>query len=329
MQLPVVSFFSGGGGLDLGFRQVGFKTIFAADHDSAAVNTFNSNTGNHKIAHQIDLSSITTDEVINMIEETGIKPIGALGGPPCQGFSRANSSSCADDPRNALPLKYAELITNLRKRFQIDFFVFENVPGMCDKKHVKTFSSIKNHLNNGGFNLFEKEVQASHFGVPQKRKRIFLIGINREKYPSLSFSFPVGIDCDINVYDTIGHLPEPVFFSRDLTPENIPFHKNHWTMRPKSIKFQDGVKPGGRSFKLLYWDKKSPTVAYGNREIHIHPNGKRRLSIHEAMLLQGFPTNYILTGNLSKQVEQVSNAVPPPVAKAIASSIKQAIESAV
>jgi DNA (cytosine-5)-methyltransferase 1 len=63
-------------------------------------------------------------------------------------------------------------------------------------------------------------------------------------------------------------------------------------------------------------------VAYGNREVHVHPDGNRRLSILEAMLLQGFPQEYQLTGSLSAQVTQVSNAVPPPIAKAIAEQIR-------
>ena len=72
----------------------------------------------------------------------------------------------------------------------------------------------------------------------------------------------------------------------------------------------------------LSWDKPSRTVAYGNREIHVHPSGLRRISIYEAMLLQGFPENFELKGNFSEQVTQISNAVPPPVSLAIAKSIK-------
>jgi DNA (cytosine-5)-methyltransferase 1 len=80
----------------------------------------------------------------------------------------------------------------------------------------------------------------------------------------------------------------------------------------KSRKFSSGRLSTGRSFKLLAWDEVSPTIAYGNREIHVHPNGGRRLSVFEAMLLQGFPSDYILTGTLSSQVTQISNAVGLP-----------------
>ena len=72
---------------------------------------------------------------------------------------------------------------------------------------------------------------------------------------------------------------------------------------------------------MLEWGKPSWTVADGHREVHIHPSGKRRLSIYEAMLLQGFRPDYVLKGNLSDQIRLVSDAVPPPLARALAESV--------
>ena len=80
-----------------------------------------------------------------------------------------------------------------------------------------------------------------------------------------------------------------------------------------------------RSFKTLRWDEPSYTVSYGNREVHIHPSGKRRLSAFEAMQLQGFPKDFVLNGTFSDQISQISEAVPPPLAKAVAVTIKKAI----
>jgi DNA (cytosine-5)-methyltransferase 1 len=98
-------------------------------------------------------------------------------------------------------------------------------------------------------------------------------------------------------------------------------------MKPKSPRFRrpHAVSIDGRSFKRMSWSDASPTIAFGNREIHIHPTGTRRLSIYEAMLLQGFPASFVLEGNLSEQVEQVSNAVPPPLAKSVAAAIDLAM----
>jgi DNA (cytosine-5)-methyltransferase 1 len=105
-------------------------------------------------------------------------------------------------------------------------------------------------------------------------------------------------------------------------------HPNHWTMQPKSTRFQnpEAHAGNGRSFKRLKWDEASPTIAFGHREIHVHPNGRRRLSIFEALLLQGFPPSFVLEGNLSEQVEQVSNAVPPAMARSLANALKLALQ---
>jgi DNA (cytosine-5)-methyltransferase 1 len=100
-------------------------------------------------------------------------------------------------------------------------------------------------------------------------------------------------------------------------------------MVPRSDRFFDGsLKEGdlkGRPFRVLKWDAPSWTVAYGHREVHVHPSATRRLSVFEAMLLQGFPRGYELCGTLSDQIRLVSDAVPPPVAEALANSIIKAL----
>jgi DNA (cytosine-5)-methyltransferase 1 len=130
-----------------------------------------------------------------------------------------------------------------------------------------------------------------------------------------------------NVGDVIRKLCAPAFFSRELQTKDIPVHANHWTMRPKSDRFSQlpSAWRATRSFRLTKWDAPSPTIAFGHREIHVHPSCTRRLSIYEAMLLQGFPNAFILKGTLSDQVEQISNAVPPPLALSIAQGIRRAV----
>jgi DNA (cytosine-5)-methyltransferase 1 len=123
------------------------------------------------------------------------------------------------------------------------------------------------------------------------------------------------------VWTALAGLPNPTFYRRDLAPEDIEFHPNHWTMNPRSAKFQSRIHGEGRSFRRLKWGKPSFTVAYGNREVHVHPNGKRRLSVFEAMRLQGFPESYVLRGTLSDQISQVSDAVPPPLVSVLPSAL--------
>jgi DNA (cytosine-5)-methyltransferase 1 len=148
---------------------------------------------------------------------------------------------------------------------------------------------------------------------------------NGQGYPMIKPRKRKGVG---TVREAIGGLAEPAFFRCGLDPAKFPVHPNHWTMQPKSPRFgnpDDVVYKDARSFKRLKWDVPSRTIAFGHREIHIHPDGHRRLSIHEAMLLQGFPNRFVLEGNLSEQVEQVSNAVPPPLSRSIAAAVRRAL----
>lgn len=322
----VISLFSGAGGLDWGFHKNGFNIALAIDNTAAAIKT---HQRNFKKTHSIvdDLVNIGPNGVLEKVRECIPEGahIGVIGGPPCQGFSRANTGSHADDPRNMLPALYLEFVQTLKQHYVVDFVVFENVLGMKDKKHAPTYQALLNGLSGLDFTVTEKVLCALDFGVPQTRRRIILSAMrNGQGYSAVNPRRRKGLS---TVREAIGHLDEPIFFNRQLDPSSIPIHPNHWTMRPKSPKFSDPMlmNKNGRSFRRLSWDEPSRTIAFGHREIHVHPRGNRRLSIFEAMILQGFPEKFVLEGNLSEQVEQVSNAVPPPLACSIAAAVKRSL----
>ena len=249
-------------------------------------------------------------------------------------FSNGNKSERdAKDERRLLPLRYAEILKTLNKRYEIDFFIFENVDGLAKPKHENDFKKILDLFDAAGFHVESKILDAYNFGVPQHRNRVFIIGWNKNLYPANTYKFPDGKPCNLTVRHTIQELDTPVYFSHNLDANNFSVHPNHWTMVPRSPKFRNpppaNLRKSVRSFRRLDWDSPSYTVAYGHNEIHVHPNGKRRLSIYEAMLLQGFPKGkkgYRLLGGLSDQVSLVSDAVPPPLANALAKSIKEYIK---
>ncbi len=325
--LPILSVFCGAGGLDWGFRKEGFRVILALDNFPAAVNSYNFNA-KACVASITDLSGLSISELGRMIRERApaAQPCGVVGGPPCQGFSRGNARADPRDPRNLLPFKYADLLQELNKGDKLDFFVFENVMGIANPRHARRFKAIKKRFEAAGFRIFHEQLNANRFGVAQNRPRLFIVGLNAKHYPAARFHFPEGTLRTTTVRETIAGLPKPAFFSRGLKSTDIPHHPNHWTMQPKSAKLlQSQPTTDGRSFRRLAWDEECPTIAYGNREIHVHPDGGRRLSVHEAMLLQGFPRTFRLMGNLSEQVTQLSNAVPPPVARALAKAIRSIV----
>ncbi len=323
----IVSLFSGAGGLDLGFKEEGFTISVAIDAAEAAIRTHRKNfpRTNAIIADLIQLQPRGVLEHVVAQLPIGER-IAVIGGPPCQGFSRANSGSHACDPRNKLPSLYLDIVRELQRMYTVEFIVFENVLGIRDKKHAPTYKALLDGITELGFVVTEKELCAADFGVPQNRRRIVLFGMRKgQDYSQIQPRKRKGLT---TVREAIGNLNEPVFFKRDLLPENIPVHPNHWTMQPKSPRFTNPeVDTGdGRSFRRLKWDNLSPTIAFGHREINIHPSGHRRLSIYEALLLQGFPREFVLEGNLSEQVEQVSNAVPPPLARSVALAVKCSLD---
>jgi len=330
--LPVVSLFSGSGGLDEGFVQAGFSPVLAMDVDRAACLTFEHNHPAVRVLRK-DLSEAVNGYAVERLSEipSPVRPIGVIGGPPCQAFSMSNVHKRANDPRLTLPENYAHILSELNKHYGLDFFVFENVLGLKHKAHSELFGYFKELFESAGFTIFEGELDAQDFGVAQVRKRVFVVGFNKNKYRAVRFEFPKGDPASRKtVREIIGSLPSPAIFERGMTKEEIPFHQNHWCMKPRSEKFFNGfLKEGdvkGRPFRVLEWGKPSWTVAYGHREVHIHPTGKRRLSIYEAMLLQGFPRDYVLKGTLTDQIRLVSDAVPPPLARALAEKVKKVLD---
>ena len=327
MGLPVLSLFSGAGGLDLGFQNAGFQPRLAIDINPTAVETYqNNNPGTTAVA--MDLSTTSPSDLADLWETCcpGVAPIGIIGGPPCQGYSPSNVHQTEDDPRRKLLFNYADTATAFKDRFGIDFFVLENVPGLLHKRHCALFDEFVEQCDDAGFEVSDATLDAGTFGIAQHRERLVVVGINRQRHPLAELHLSAGDKVPLNVSDVLRGLPEPAYCARDLETGSIPYHRNHVAMVPKSKKFTDGSltrgNSGGLSFKVLAWDAPSYTVAYGHNEVHVHPECHRRLSIYEAMLLQGFPQcGYYLRGTFTEQVQLISNAVPPPLGEGVANAI--------
>ena len=316
----LLSLFCGAGGLDAGFEAEEFEIALAFDLREDSVASYNHNRERPARGHVGDVSKLTPAK-LDRLHGATFAPEGVIGGPPCQSFSRANTVYLDADPRHSLPLAYAKLLKTLNERSPVKFFVMENVTGLMSDRHAHRLRRMEKAFDNAGFSLSHAVLLATDYETPQIRERLFVVGLNRELYGEAKWSPPAKVVAADgrrpNVQGAIGHLPEATFYDRKLTPSDIPHHPNHWCMRPKSAKFTTpgALRPGNgnnRSFKTLAWESPSPTVAYGHREVHIHPECHRRLSVYEAMLLQGFPKNYELVGSFSSQIVQISEAVPPP-----------------
>jgi DNA (cytosine-5)-methyltransferase 1 len=327
----LLSLFCGAGGLDLGFERANFEIGLAFDKKADSVHSYNHNRPRPPKAYCADVGSIDLGMLDQLFGGT-FKPEGLVGGPPCQSFSQANRSITDDDPRHRLPLVYASLLKRLNDRSPVKFFVMENVKGLRSGLHSHRLALFKKALGEAGFTVSEQLLNAADYGTPQNRERLFLVGLNSRLFGEAAWSAPPKAppeDRAPPVRSVLEGLPEPEHFSRTAKPNASRHHPNHWCMAPKSPRFSNGsLAPGDsshRSFKTLSWDRPSITVAYGHREVHVHPGCHRRLSVHEAMLLQGFPPKYELIGSLSSQIDQVGEAVPPPMAEAVARSVSRLI----
>lgn len=325
--MTLLSLFSGCGGLDLGFEEAGYNIGLAYERRKAAVLSYNANAAT-PVARVCDIRSLTLDQ---MDSDFGgqFAPSGVIGGPPCQSFSRGNAGRSQPDPRSSLVGTFFSLALGLHQRRPLDFIVMENVPEIARAQGGELLDEELQRLRGAGFSTTVLRLDAKDFGIPQTRRRLFVIAINERALRS-KWRPPPPVVPRLTVADALKGLPDPIYFCDVVKGKDIPFHGNHWCMTPRSRRFFDGsLSEGyrkGRSFKTLAWLEPSLTVSYGHREVHVHPNCKRRLSVYEAMLLQGFPPRMILKGTLSDQFSQVSEAVPPPLARAIAASLRAAID---
>lgn len=328
----LLSLFCGAGGLDLGFERAGFEIGLGFDLNRDSIESYNENRPANPVGHVADVASLSLAKLDRAFGKR-FAPSGVIGGPPCQSFSQANVRQSDDDPRHEMPIVFAKLVGRLNRRSPVDFFVMENVVGLTLKRHRKTLQRTLKLFGAAGFEVEKIVLNAQCYGTPQTRERLFIVGYNRNILPGLRWKPPVpNTDAPLTLRDAIGSLPEPTYFRRGLDCDQFDPHPNHWCMQPKSPKFfRPGALTAGdvksRSFKTLAWDRPSIAVAYGHREVHVHPSGKRRLSVYEAMLLQGFPPEYRLCGTLSSQVRQVSEAVPMPLARAVALSIADQLKA--
>ncbi len=300
--MKVVSLFSGAGGLDLGFIKAGHTVIWANDLYADAVDTYRKNIGNHIVF--ADIKDIPSDA----IPDCDI----VIGGFPCQGFSVANVKRHEGDQRNTL---YKELIRVIEAK-KPKFFLAENVKGLTNLAKGKVFEMILSDFVGIGYRVVYKVLNAADYGVPQTRQRVFIVGVRNDLDVEYTFPDPThskdGVDGKkpwIGVGEALSHIPDPDV-DNDL--------KNHVYSK---YKLQFNGYLGHRPLDPM---KPAPTVtARGDNKggvvILPHPNGSRRMTGRELAAVQSFPLDYDFCGTLSSVYRQIGNAVPPLLAKALAS----------
>ena len=319
--MRIASFFSGAGGLDLGFTNASFELVFANDNWGGCWETFEKNHG----------ISINKKSITDLNPKDIPEVIGFVGGPPCQSWSLAGAMRGIDDSRGRLFYDYIRLI----EEKQPLFFLAENVAGILSSKHYPEFLKIIEEFEKIGYNVSFELLDAWDFGVPQERKRVIVVGYHEKL--GKKFKFPEPNPKKLMLRDAIINLPEPMKAS-----------ENNKTNGEKTKLPNHEYMNGG--FSTIYmsrnrvrnWDEPSFTIQAGGRHAPMHPQapkmkfitwdkrefvkGKehlyRRLSVRECARIQTFPDNFIFYyKDIADGYKMIGNAVPVKMAEAIAIKI--------
>jgi len=344
----VLDLFCGAGGLSLGFQHAGFKTVFAADHNRAAIQTYSKNFGH--TAHDFDLSDAKVD-----LPEADV----IVGGPPCQGFSSAGMRRNGDQ-RNNLVLSFAQTVARMRPMA----FLFENVEGFLTAENGDRVIDLLEPLLAAGYRIHLRKINAANYGVPQHRKRVIAVGgLHWEPtfpYPShTAFGAPGALlaSAHLPLTTTLGSAieglppassdppgrPQGHWFrpltgadmerakamKAGMTMRDLPEELRHPSYRRRAFRrVMDGTpteRRGGApaGLRRLRPDEPSKAITGGARNEFLHPTEDRPLTIRECARLQTFPDDFIFCGTPSEQDQLIGNAVPPALALAIASRLRE------
>lgn len=359
----IFSFFSGSGFLDLGFETNGFNIELVNEFQPNFMKAYKYSRKkmglrNPKYGYfNIDINDFLSsrkEELHSYIDEERKQGhrVGFIGGPPCPDFSIAGKNKGRDGDNGKLSQSYVNLIVEMMP----DFFLFENVKGLWKTaRHRVFFEELKTLLHSVGYITTERLTNALEFGAPQDRDRILMFGIKADLLCSKQTleNFPWDAYRKYSV-DEIKALPWPDTnqFGADSQlpcPNNIPesftveywFRKNDVEHHPNA---KDYFQPRGglhrmetvlegdvskKSYKRLHRWRYSPTVAYGNNEVHLHPYKKRRLSAAEALALQTLPKEFELPEDmtLTDKFKTIGNGVPYIMSSGIAKTIKQYLDT--
>ncbi len=191
--MKILSLFSGAGGLDLGFKNAGFKIAWANEFDKKIWDTYEFNHSETKLIKK-SITEITSDELPKDIE-------GIIGGPPCQSWSLAGSMGGINDKRGALFYDYIRILNHIKPKF----LLVENVKGIISKAHINQFNHILDLFKEAGYNCEYKLLDASDFNVCQTRERVFIVGVRNDI--DVDYKFPTDTHSETNLFSTKKWVP--------------------------------------------------------------------------------------------------------------------------
>lgn len=336
--INTVDLFSGCGGMSLGFKMAGFKSIFASDIDENCEKTFTLNFKDVPFLCK-DITTLTEEDIFTHIGDKKVDVI--IGGPPCQGFSLANKrrDNNNTDPRNKLFYQYLKVLNWIKPKA----FVLENVKGLLSMQGGRVIKEIVRCFSDAGYNVDYKVLKASDYGVPQIRERVIVVGIRKDLEVLPVFPEPTTANIPISVDDAISDLPQiaagegreceeylcdPKNDYQRFMRKNSHKVYNHIAMRhtPRLVERFKAIKAGqslldvwethgavkrgnptekstikfSQNNNRVFGDRPAPTIAASFQSNFIHPHLDRNFTAREGARLQSFPDDFIFCGFRTK-----------------------------
>lgn len=327
--IPCVSFFSGAGGLDLGFKCAGFETLIDIEINEMFCNTLRANGAKKVLGPPLFSGDIQDYEaVIAILESEGVSKYfsGVFhGGPPCQSFSIAANQRFSKSGENfkRTGFQHAKLgnllfcYANVIIHFLPETFLIENVDGLLTIDGGEQVNHVCQMLSNAGYTVaMPRIINAADYGVPQKRMRTLIVGSRIG-----NFVFPPTIQAQ---------MPSGSVFKTNISTSDSNVPRNH---KAESIK-RYMVLGFGQRDKLGRVDRIDPLLPSktiiaggtgGGGRSHLHPFIPRTMTVRECARIQTFPDDYVFTGPMARQFTQVGNAVPPVLGYELACAIYRSI----
>lgn len=341
-----ISLFAGAGGCSLGFTRAGVEILRAYELADAAIETYNANFGEGRCI-KTDLANCDFERLRNAEHLVRGELDVLLGGPPCQGFTSAGNRQ-GTDPRNKLVQNYAQALNVFYPRW----FMMENVEGILTTARGAYLVECIRRMIGLGYSVFLKKFYMQEYGIPQRRKRVFIVG-NREGkdfrfpppeeqatgaiYRSTSTTLRNAIGDIENVDDaaidqlrkreTGIQLERIHALAVGQTMRDLPPRLQHRSFQRRAARrVCDGMpseKRGGApsGLKRLSYDEPCLTITSAATSEFVHPIQDRMLTIRECARIQTFPDSFRFHGTMGQKILQIGNAIPPKFAEIMAGQI--------
>lgn len=357
-KFTIIDLFAGAGGFSYAAKQVGFQILAAIENEPHAAETYRKNFILNKKSHPLlfenDINLLAPETVLREIcmkfRRDTVDVV--VGGPPCQGFSKHRyKDSGVDDPRNALLLRYFHYIHAINPKF----FVVENVGGLLWSRHAKYLSQFYDLAKQNGYIVEEPIIlDAKNYGVPQNRRRVFILGRRANIIKSAQYQWPPQsthfspYSSEVKAYGLPAwNTAASVFQNTIRSNDPNAIHMQH-SLKLIDV-FASTPKNGGSRFQSnrnlpchanhighndvygrICVDRPGPTMTTGctnpSKGRFLHPKENHGISLRHAARFQTFPDDFIFTGGMIAASRQIGNAVPVLLGEKVLLCIKHELE---